>query len=204
MAERNRVTPQSEIVATPLRGLFMGNRGRLHSGHEIVRNHTWQKFWIICALEFRDRRVAQWASGHYTPLFFHDEAVGFAAGHRPCAECRRADYNRFVAAFLKATGEERTGKMASRLDERLAADRRSRDDSQRTYRARWASLPNGTFVSIEDTAFLVHDDGIVPWSRTHGYGIPQSRPTTGEATVLTPRITVQILQTGYQPVLAAF
>jgi hypothetical protein len=35
--ERNRVTPMGEIVPIPLRGAWTGNRGIVHSGHEIVR-----------------------------------------------------------------------------------------------------------------------------------------------------------------------
>lgn len=204
MTEQNRVTPRSEIVATPLRGMFMGNRGCLHKGHDIVRNHTSQKFWIMCRLDFKDRQVAQWVPGRYTPLFFYDEAVGLAAGHRPCAECRRADYNRFVTAFLEATGEERTRKMASRVDARLGADRRNDDGTQRTHQAAWSSLPDGTFVTVDDTDFLVRGDQIVPWSQTDGYGTPQPRPTTGDATVLTPEITVDILRAGYEPGIVGF
>ena len=37
--------------------------------------------------------------GRFTELFFLDEATAFAAGHRPCALCRRADYDRFGAIW---------------------------------------------------------------------------------------------------------
>src|SRR4051794_12138281 len=85
---RNRVTPMGNIEAIPLRGAWTGNRGILHSGKQIVRFHA-SDLWITCALEFRGRWRRQWQPHHYTFLFFHDEAVSFAAGHRPCAECRR-------------------------------------------------------------------------------------------------------------------
>jgi len=39
MPYRNRVTPLGDIVAIPLRGAWTGNRGVLHSGHDIVRFH---------------------------------------------------------------------------------------------------------------------------------------------------------------------
>jgi methylphosphotriester-DNA--protein-cysteine methyltransferase len=64
-----------------------------------VRNHQ-HKTWITCALSFRDRRVVQWAPNHDTPLFFLDEAVALAAGHRPCAECRRGSHAPKRAAQL--------------------------------------------------------------------------------------------------------
>src|SRR3954447_10743844 len=91
---RNRVTPMGDIEAIPLRGAWTGNRGILHSGTQIVRFHA-SDLWITCALEFRGRRQAQWQPHHYTFLYFHDEAVSLAAGHRPCAECRRAAYDAY-------------------------------------------------------------------------------------------------------------
>src|SRR5579875_3142458 len=103
MPERNRVTPQGEIVATSLRGAWTGNRGVLHRGHEIVRSHA-SDLWITCALEFRGRCRQQWLPHRYTHLFFHDEAVSFAAGHRPCAECRRGSYRAYQAAWAEGLG----------------------------------------------------------------------------------------------------
>src|SRR6202000_1684231 len=88
----NRVTPMGEIVAIPLRGAWTGNRGILHrEGHQIVRSHA-SDLWITCALEVRGRWGEQWLPHRWTHLYFHDEAVSFAAGHRPCAECRREAY----------------------------------------------------------------------------------------------------------------
>jgi hypothetical protein len=110
MAEQNRVTPLGEIVAVPLRGAWTGNRGVLHEGgsasegrggHRIVRSHA-SDLWITCALEFRGRWREQWLPHRYTHLFFHDEAVSFAAGHRPCAECRRGDYRAYQQAWAAA------------------------------------------------------------------------------------------------------
>jgi hypothetical protein len=43
------------------------------------------KRWIICVLEFKGRRHRIMVPGHYTELFFLDEATALAAGHRPCA-----------------------------------------------------------------------------------------------------------------------
>src|SRR3954463_15575885 len=95
---RNRVTPFGSIEDLPGRGTFMGNRGSIHEGREIRRQWT-TKAWITCALEFKGWRAPMWEQGRWTPLFFLDEATAFAAGHRPCALCRRADHKRFRAAW---------------------------------------------------------------------------------------------------------
>jgi hypothetical protein len=43
-------------------------------------------------------------------------------------------------------------------------------------------------------------DRLVPWS-PDGYGPPQNRPARGEALVLTPRATVEVITRGYDPAL---
>jgi hypothetical protein len=97
MPLQNRVTPLGELVADPARGLVYGNRGCLHDGSGRMRRSFAVKRWIACRLEFKGRRRAPLLQpGRYTELFFLDEATAFAAGHRPCAECRRDDYDRFV------------------------------------------------------------------------------------------------------------
>jgi hypothetical protein len=72
-------------------------------GSEIVRFHAGD-LWIVCALQFRGRRRPLWLPNRWTPLFFHDEAVAFAAGHRPCGECRHASYTEFKAAWAEGLG----------------------------------------------------------------------------------------------------
>ncbi len=139
MAERNRVTPDGRIVATAVRGAWMGNRGRLHRpgpDHEIVRTHQTRN-WITCVLEFRGRRVPQWDPRHYTPLFFRDEAVAFAAGHRPCAECRHAAYTTYRDAWAAAEGRV---PYARDMDDRLHAER------GREHALPWTEVPTGAFV----------------------------------------------------------
>jgi hypothetical protein len=103
--DQNRVTPLGDVVAIQLRGAWTGNRGRIHSGKDIVRSHAGD-LWIICALQFRGRWNRQWQPHHYTFLYFHDEAVAFAAGHRPCAECRRDSYNAYRTAWATSLGVE--------------------------------------------------------------------------------------------------
>ena len=95
------MTPLGEVIATPERGLVDGNRGCLHNDEgEILRRYA-TKRWIACRLSFRGRRRRPlMAPGRFTELFFLDEATALAAGHRPCAECRRSDYNRFSDLWL--------------------------------------------------------------------------------------------------------
>ena len=190
------MTPEGEIVAVPLRGLFMGNRGCLHEGREIVR--AWKtRNWIICEPEFRGRRVVQWNPGRYTPLFFHDEAVAFAAGHRPCAECRNRRYRDWCDAWEAAFGERAS---AATIDRRLHGERLD-GQSQRRHGVPWADLPDGAFVHAAGRPALVWGDRLVVWT-AEGYQKTESRPAAGTAVVLTPAATLGVLGRGYRPDVA--
>lgn len=198
MPKRNRVLPTGEIVATPLRGAWMGNRGVLHSDGELVRSQR-GPLWLICVLERDGRRVPQWQDGHYTVLFFHDEAVALAAGHRPCAYCRREAYER----FRRALAGDGPVPSAKELDRRLHAERQVRGTSRRRlHRASWADLPAGAFVLRDGEPTLVLADTVVPWT-TQGYQAPRARPATGTVDLLTPPSTVAALAAGYPVQIAA-
>lgn len=198
---RNRVTPTGDIVAVPLRGAWTGNRGNIHRGTEIVRFHG-GSLWIICALRFRDYRMTQWAPGRYTVLFFHDEAVALAAGHRPCALCRRADYQAFREAWAAGRGEGSVPSAAD-MDRQLHGERIVRGTHRRRlHRADWPKLPDGAFVALDDGPALVLGDGLVPWT-TEGYGPARVRPRAGTAGVITPPSTVAALAGGYRPQIDA-
>ena len=208
--QQNRVTPPGEIVAIPLRGAWTGNRGVLHEGHEIVRSHA-SDLWITCALEFRGRWREQWLPHRYTHLFFHDEAVSFAAGHRPCAECRHADYRAYQQAWA---AELITARSAAGASGRVAGAGESLPSAKEmnaqlhrerivpgTHRRRWhglpwADLPDGTFVFLDEGPAVVVGATVVPWT-TEGYGSPVARPRTGTATVITPPSSVAVLRAGY-------
>ena len=193
MAHRNRVTPYGEIVASPLRGAWMGNRGCIHRGHDVVR--PWNgKRWIICALEFKGWVAPKWAPGRWTALFFHDEAVAFAAGHRPCALCRRADYLRYRAE-LGVTG-------ADAIDARLHGERRD-ERRKRLHAMPWRELPIGTFVDVEGAPYAVLRDRLRQWEPVSGYGGECARPMRGDARVITPPASVHVLLAGYAVQLAA-
>jgi len=183
MPLQNRVTPLGELIATPERGLVYGNRGRLHDEHGTIRRQWQVKRWISCRLEFRDRhRVGgPMPPGRYTGLFFLDDATALAAGHRPCAECRHADYRGFLDLAGAAGADE--------LDRRLHGERLGPKPEQEV-----ASLPDGAFVLVDDEPWLVLADELLRW--TPG-GYAGRRSGVGRATVLTPRTSRAVLESGW-------
>lgn len=198
MPLQNRVTPFGEIVADDGRGLMMGNRGVVHDeGRRIVR--PWQvRRWIACRLEYRGVRRTLMRPRSWTELFFLDEAAAFSAGHRPCAFCRRADYNRFCAAWRACIGDPAT---ADPIDRRLHAERLT-GRAKRTYRAELGSLPDGTFITLDGTAWLVWGESLFAWS-AGGYTSRRPRPRRLEVEVLTPRSIVAVFAAGYRPSIHA-
>ncbi|HMD12376.1 MAG TPA: hypothetical protein VKG90_08580, partial [Marmoricola sp.] len=142
-------------------------------------------------------RLPQWQPHHFTVLFFHDEAVSLAAGHRPCALCRRADYNAYRGAWATATGED--APLAAEMDRVLHGERlHPGTHRRRLHDLPWASLPAGAFAVVDDLPVLVGGDAVVPWTHA-GYGVPRARSRRGMATVLTPPSTVAVLREGYRP-----
>jgi hypothetical protein len=202
---RNRVTPWGDIVAIEQRGAWLGNRGILHEGTDVVRFHR-SDLWIICRLQYRDWRLAQWKPGHFTVLYFYDEAVALAAGHRPCALCRRADYNAFRAAWVGQPGgsgepgpEQGGLPLAKEMDRQLHQERIVRGTHRRrVHPMRWPALPEASFVALDDQPHLVLADSVHRWT-PQGYLDPRPRPRTGMAEVITPPSTVAALRGGYRP-----
>ena len=191
MPLQNRVTPLGELIAAPARGLVYGNRGCLHDERGEIRR-AWQvKRWIACRLEFKGwQRGPKMQPGRYTELFFLDEATAFAAGHRPCAECRRADYVRFLEIVGGGGADEVDGRLhAERLDGR----------ERRLHRERYSELPDGAFVLEDGTPLLVLGDRLLEWTPA-GYIYPRSRPG-GRATVITPPTLLDVLRAEWNPVV---
>jgi len=178
----------------------MGNRGRaLHNDRrEIVRPFDGQR-WIICLLDFKGRRRQVMSPGLYTELFFLDEAVALAAGHRPCAECRRARFKAFVDSWKESTGMDRARFLpAPEIDRELHYARIGRGREKITYQARLEALPDGCFVQIGDGSHLVWDDALLLWS-AEGYVRKEPQQAGLTVTVLTPEPTVGCLRRGYRP-----
>lgn len=189
------MTPTGDIEAIPLRSAWTGNRGILHSGHEIVRFHV-SDLWITCALEFRGRWQEQWQPHHFTWLYFHDEAVSFAAGHRPCAECSRGSYNAYRAAWAEGLGVDPPS--ATQMNRRLHAERIMRGTHhRRLHRLPWKDLPDGTFVLLDTSPFVVVGDQLTEWTRERYQGRRMRHPTQGTADVLTPPASLAVLRSGY-------
>ena len=206
MPFRNRVNPYGEIVATPAHGTLMGNRGCLHDNLDHPVRQYQGRRWIICVLDFRERKRTPMPPGQYTSLFFLDEATALAAGHRPCAECQRARFTAFHAHWGAANLELAGGEAPSvdTIDTTLHGERISdhyyqRDKVKLTYTERLDQLPDGTVVVLDASAipYLVLGDTLLPWS-FEGYGQPIARPTI-PVRVLTPRSTVRALAHGYLP-----
>jgi hypothetical protein len=196
---QNRVTPTGDIIAHPARGTLFGNRGCLHDENgRIVRAHRGRR-WIACMLSFKDRRRALMQPGRYTELFFLDEATALAAGHRPCAECRRTDDTRFRDAWARVFGQR---PCSDAMDRVLHAARHDPvTGGQRHHMARATSLLDGAMVLIGAMPHLILSQTARPWS-PDGYGPPAPIPA-GTAVVLTPSPVVALLHAGYRPALHA-
>jgi hypothetical protein len=196
---QNRVLPTQEIVAIPARGLLMGNRGCIHGTGRTLGVSRWRsKLWICCVLDWKGWRRDVMPPGRWTALFFLDEATALAAGHRPCAYCRRADYNAFTAAWREGHGQAARPK-ADEMDAVLHAQRvESYTRRQRTRVADAPGLPDGAVIRAGAVG-LVLGGRVLPWT-PEGYGAPGPLPG-GTVEVLTPPAMVAALAAGYRPLL---
>ena len=85
----NGVDPSGRIHATCPSASGLGNRGILHDEAKHIVRPWDRKAWVTCELRYKGRKREFMSSRQYTELFFLGEATAFAAGHRPCGECRR-------------------------------------------------------------------------------------------------------------------
>lgn len=195
----NRVTPFGALIATPERGLVYGNRGCLHDDHGRLRRRYAGRRWIACQLEFRGwKRARLMAPGRFTELFFLDEATAFAAGHRPCALCRRADYNRLTGRWAVLHPDQRG---ADAIDLQLHSERLDpASGGQRTHQRAAPEIPDGGFVRIGEDPWLTLGDALLRWTPA-GYTERQPRPTRGDLTVLTPPSLLAVLAGGWAPLV---
>jgi len=199
MALRNRVTPLGELVADPARGLVYGNRGCLHDAEGRIRRTYQVRRWIACRLEFRGRRrTPLMQPGRYTELFFLDEATAFAAGHRPCAECRREDYDRFAVLWRELHDEGG----ADTIDARLHDERLDQMRARRLHAVAFDELPDGVFVLHDGVPKLVLGDALLRWT-VGGYASAELRPS-GEASLITPPSLAAVLRGGWAPARVPF
>jgi hypothetical protein len=159
---QNRVTPLGELIDTPERGLVYGNRGCLHDAEGRIRRRYAARRWIAFRLEFRGwERGPLMQPGKFTELFFLDEATAFAAGHRPCALCRREDYDRLTAIWAGL----HPGQVGSdAIDAQLHEERVAPGAGQRYHEAPFAPLPDGAFVLDGGVPCLVLGGELLEWT----------------------------------------
>jgi hypothetical protein len=199
MPLQNRVTPFSELVAEPARGLLYGNRGCLHDDAGRIRRRYGTRRWIACQLEFRGwDRGPKLQPGRFTELFFLDEATAFAAGHRPCALCRRADYMRLGELW----SELHPGQVgADAIDLQLHGERIAPGTrAQLRHETELNELPDGAFVVCAGEPWLVLGAQLLRWTPA-GYDDRISRPRGERATVITPPSLVEVLRSGWAPIV---
>lgn len=198
MPLRNRVHADGRIVADPARGLFTGNRGILHVADGVMGPALWRhRAWIVCTLDWQGRRRPVMTGRRWTALFFLDEAVALAAGHRPCAYCRREAHARWRDAWAAAHGPARAPEMDARLHAARAVPGARGMRHWRIPDPR--DLPDGTAIRVDGRAGLIHRSRLWP-VRMDGYDPPEPLPAR-PVEVLTPRPTVEVLGQGYRPVL---
>jgi hypothetical protein len=190
----NRITPFGDFIATAARGLMMGNRGgRLHDEHRKLGARRWvSKQWICCRLEFNDRHRIVWGDG-YTELFFLDEVTAFAAGHRPCFECRRKEAEHFATLF---SGKAERASAAA-MDQALHAERLA-GKAKHLHRHALDTLPDGAMIARGDEAFALRGNKLLRWTPA-GYSETLARSRGVTVDVLTPPSMLAVLTRGYAP-----
>jgi hypothetical protein len=198
MPLQNRVTPTGDVIATPHRGLFTGNRGIIHDPATKTLMRRWASpAWLTCVCEFRGRRRAVMGGRSWTELFFLDEATAFAAGHRPCFFCRRDDATKFRAAWEEGNGAKNV--LACEIDAVLHGERLDRGKKRlHPLPAPLQQLPDGAMVLAGSESFVIAQGRALLWS-PGGYSNPAS--AIENPMLLTPPSTLRALAQGYRPVL---
>jgi hypothetical protein len=194
MPLQNRVDPFGHLFAAPARGTLMGNRGgRIHTDDRTLTTRRWaSQQWICCVLDFKNRQRDVWGRS-YTELFFLDEVTAFAAGHRPCFECRRREAEQFAQLFVNK------GRRASapHMDKVLHGERLD-GRAKRLHRADIDALPDGAMIAMDGEPYALRGTKMLPW-RAEGFGAPRSRPRGITVDLLTPPSIVAVLTRGYAP-----
>jgi hypothetical protein len=199
MPLQNRVTPTGDIIATPHRGMFTGNRGIIHdpATKTLLKKRWAGPAWLTCVCEFRGWRRKVMGGRSWTELFFLDEATAFAAGHRPCFFCRRDDASRFRAAWEQGNG---AGPVLARDIDAVLHRERLAGTKKRLHPLPMpvAQLPDGAMVSAGEESLLMVGGRALLWSPA---GYRETQDAIGSVMLLTPPSTVRTLAAGYRPLL---
>jgi hypothetical protein len=183
---------------------LLGNRGRLHDASKQITRQWKSTSWVTCALQFDGIRRSVFGPQSYSELFFLDEATAFAAGHRPCATCRRQRYDEFKLAWLAASGGRLpANSLITEIDKVLHKERVTTGDQKATFEAILLDLPPGTFIEIGDTAFLVRQETLLVWSFDGYRATPSPAAPSTPVKVLTPASIVEMFRSGFQPAVHA-
>ena len=198
MPLQNRVTPEGEIVSNEARGTLMGNRGgMIHRLDKTLGPRRWvSKAWITCRLSFKGRWREVMGPEAYTELFFLDEATSFAAGHRPCFECRRQDATDFAELWAECESKGSARARATDIDTVLHNERLTNSQHKATFKAEVSSLPTGAFVRWQDAAYLVIGGRLFRWSEDGYTGVVDVDGAT-PVDVLTPPSIIKVFRAGY-------
>jgi len=201
MTLQNRVDPLGQLHAVPARGDFMGNRGILHNAQQHIVTQWRGKAWITCQLQFKGRQSPVFAPDSYSQLFFRDEATAFAAGHRPCAECRRGRFNEFKAAWLQVNHDliETASPTVLSIDSILHQERLLPDKSKRCHEATLGSLPPGSMLLHNGQALLLWQGKLLAWSFDGYQRSTAALPVAARVQVLTPPSVVRVFASGLLP-----
>jgi hypothetical protein len=181
--------------------MWMGNRGILHDDNRRIVSQWRLRRWITCTLSFKGRRRKVFTPHRYSELFFLDEATAFAAGHRPCAECRRPRFNEFREAWLAANLHTVTDRYVrvEEIDRVLHAERTLQGGGKKTYGARVHELPPGTMIEYRNAPHLLWDGGLWPWGFRSYADAFEARDGGEEVAVLTPASLVRMFAAGFRP-----
>lgn len=236
-----RVTPFGSIVAVALRydrpSARIGNRGVIHDA-SFRLTHQWKsRAWLVCEIDtsrtrsvqrddnraFNGRKRQVFTPGRWSELFFLDECVAFAAGHRPCACCRNQDYKAFLRAWSFAHPRSKAW-TAAEVDAVLHAERlECRHGSKRLHAMpSVANLPDGVMVLLQDeaeavqsseggkdvkgrqvgsndeSAWLVWNGALHRW--THAGYVGRTSPIPDRpCSLLTPPSLVAVIEHGFTP-----
>jgi hypothetical protein len=194
MPLQNRVDPFGNLFAGPARGTLIGNRGgKFHTDDQKLSSRRWvSRQWICCVLAFNNRQRDIWGR-FYTELFFLDEVTAFAAGHRPCFECRRKDAENFAALFSR----QRKRASAPAMDKVLHAERLD-SKAKRLHRRKLDELPDGAMIALGGDALALRGTRLLRWT-PQGYADSQQRPRAKQVDMLTPPSIIAVLKAGYRP-----
>lgn len=193
MPRRNRMSPMGQLHSVKAKGLLMGNRGQLHNAEQqIVRSWKLQR-WITCALEYQGIKRELMAPNSYTELFFLDEPTSYAAGHRPCGDCRKDRYKAFKAVWARTFPDQ--DQSAAGIDKVLHASRLNANNCQLTWQARLTELPEGTMVEQDGEPILLWRGRQWRWS-FDGYSPLLQKIGNGMVSVLTPNPIVALFKNG--------